>query len=76
MIYCPTTEEVQQRLADEAAEAPQSLTKPDLSEQSTSGDVATASGVQETEEAMITRLAGLNDLAYYRVRMLVPATGR
>lgn len=68
MIYCPTTEEVQQRLVDEAAEAPQNLTKPDLGEQSANRDVATASDVQETEEAMIARLAGLNDLAYYRVR--------
>jgi len=30
--------------------------------------VATAADVQETEEAMIARLAGLHDLAYYRVR--------
>lgn len=32
------------------------------------GGVATDADVQETEEAMIARLAGLSDLAYYRVR--------
>lgn len=32
------------------------------------GGVTTDAEVQETEQAMIARLAGLNDLAYYRVR--------
>lgn len=46
----------------------ENLRKPQSDEQSASSDVATDADVQETEKAMIARLAGLDDLAYYRVR--------
>lgn len=68
MIYCPTTEEVQQRLA----EASESLTTPDIGD--ATGEVAASTGIaasdaaQESEEAKITRLASLSDLAYFRVQ--------
>lgn len=44
------------------------LRKPQISEQSASGDMVTSVDVAESEEAMIARLASLNDLAYFRVR--------
>lgn len=62
------------RAAVEAAAVPENLKKPET-ENSTklnicdaTGGVATDAEVQETEQAMIARLADLNDLAYYRLR--------
>jgi len=62
------------RAAVEAAATSESFRKLEI-ENSTNlnisdaaGGVATAAEVQETEQAMIARLADLNDLAYYRLR--------
>lgn len=66
------------RGAVEAATAPQaenlikpnteSLTKPNIDEAAISTGIATSEDVQESESAMITRLASLSDLAYFRVQ--------
>lgn len=66
------------RDAVEAATAPQgadllksnteSLTKPNIDEAAISTGIATSEDVQESESAIITRLASLSDLAYFRVR--------
>lgn len=55
------------RAAIEAAEAPSNLVKPHIDEHTASNGIATSEDVQESESAIITRLASLSDLDYYRL---------